>query len=110
MIIIRSGPEAESGVVEGLRLSAAMVGMDRLPVIVFLDDGVECLRPGAFNDSAIRDFFQAVVDLAGIYVLSESLELRGLQEDELKLGLRAMPVDLDGLAEMVAECRSVATF
>jgi sulfur relay (sulfurtransferase) DsrF/TusC family protein len=110
MIVIKSGPEDGSGVVEGLRLSAAMVGMDRLPVVVFLDEGVECLRPSAFNDPNMCDILQAVSDLAGIHVLSESLELHGLHIGELKQSPGLAPVDLGGLVEMMAECRSVATF
>lgn len=110
MIVIKSGPEDGSGVVEGLRLSAAMVGMDRLPVVVFLDKGVECLRPGAFTDPNNWDVLQAVSDLTGIHVLSESLELHGLHVDELEQSLSLAPVDLDGLVEMMAECRLVATF
>ena len=110
MIIIKSGPEAESRVVEGLRLSAAMVGMDKLPVIVFLDEGVECLRPGSFSNPSILDFLQAVADLADVYVLSKSLEQRRLDTDELKPDLQATPVSLDGLVEMMVASCCVATF
>ena len=37
MIVIKSGPAAVIRVDEGLRLTAAMLGYDQLPVIVFVD-------------------------------------------------------------------------
>ena len=109
MFIIKSGP-AGSQVEEALRLSAAMLGMDYLPVLVFVDDGVECLRPGAFNDSDLWDYLKAAADLAGVYVLSKSLEGRGLGIDGLDPRLGATPVDLARFAEMTAESYVIAAF
>jgi len=110
MIIVKSGPGDGARVEEGLRLAAAMVGMDYPPVLVFVDDGVECLRPGAFSDPVTGDYLKAAADLAGIHVLSESIEVRGLGGDDLDLGLEAKPVDLARLAEMTAECDVTAAF
>ena len=110
MLIIKTGPEDGAKVEEGLRLSAAMLGMDYLPVLVFVDDGVGCLRPGAFNDSSLWDYLKAAADLAGVHVLSESLEVRGLGVDNLEPSLGATPVDLVRLAEMTAESYVIAAF
>ena len=110
MFIVKSGPETGPQVEEGLRLSAAMLGMDYLPVLVFVDDGVECLRPGAFRDSRLWDYMKAAADLAGVYILSESLEVRGLGVDDLDPRLGATLVDLPRFAEMTAESDVVAAF
>ena len=88
---------------EGLRLSAAMLGMDRPPVLVFVDGGVECLRPGAFSDVGMWDYLKASADLAGVYVLSESLREFGLDVGDLDSRLEATPVDMLRLAEMAAD-------
>jgi len=110
MVIVKSGLGNGSRVEEGLRLAAAMLGMDSLPVLIFVDRGVECLRPGAFSDPGLRDYLKAAADLAGVHVLSESLEERGLEVSDLDPRLGATPVDLFQLAEMAAEVDVVAAF
>ena len=66
MILVRSGPGETGRVEEALRLAAAMLGFDELPAIVFIDDGVRCLRPQAFSDPTIQDYLQAAADLAEV--------------------------------------------
>jgi sulfur relay (sulfurtransferase) DsrF/TusC family protein len=110
MIVIKSGPAAVARVEEGLRLTAAMLGYDMLPVIVFVDEGVECLKSGAFEDPTMDDYIEAASDLAGIYALSESLEARGVREGDLAENVEVTSIDLGGLAEMMAECDKVAAY
>ena len=110
MIVIRSGPLEKYGVVEGLRLSAAMLGMDRPPLIMFLDAGVECLRPRAITDPDTLDYLRASADLGEIRVLSESIEERGIRAEELDSSFTAVPLNIEGLAGLMAECGSVVAF
>lgn len=110
MIIMKSGPGEASRVEEGLRLSAAMLGMDEPPAIVFLDDGVECLLNGAFDDPIINDYLRAVADLAGVHALSESLDERRIPAEELDPALGVELLNMGGLAEMTEEHRSVVAF
>ena len=110
MIVIRSGPGEKYGVVEGLRLSAAMLGMDRSPLMVFLDVGVECLRPQAITDPDTLDYLRASADLGEIRVLSESLEERGIRAEDLDTSFAAAPLDIKGLARIIAECGSMVAF
>lgn len=109
MIIIKSGPRDGPKASEGLRLSAAMIGMDRIPVLAFLDDGVECLLPDVFDDVG-RDYLRTVAELAGIRVLSESLIERGIQPSDLWSGLVVKPIDMAELAKLVASSDMVAAF
>ena len=109
MIIVKSGPR-EARAEEGLRLSAAMLGMDEPPAMVFLDDGVECLRSGAFEDPVTLEYLRVAADLTGVHALSESLEERGIPAEELDPALRVEFLDIDGLAEMTKEYRSVVAF
>jgi len=110
MVIIRSGPEDVRRVADGLRLCAAMLGMDRAPRIVHLDEGVKCLLPGALQDSTNRDYLRTSADLAGIQVLVESLEENCLRIEDLDPDLNITTIDIRGLAEMMAECSSTVTF
>jgi sulfur relay (sulfurtransferase) DsrF/TusC family protein len=110
MIVIRSGPLEKYGVVEGLRLSAAMLGMDRPPLIVFLDAGVECLRLWAITDPDTLDYLRASADLGEIRVLFMSLEERGMREEDIDPSFKTTPVDVEGLARLMAECGSVVAF
>lgn len=110
MVVIRHGPRRIFSVIEGLRLSVAMLGMDEPPLIVFLDGGVECLRPGVFEDPVMLDYLRASADLAGIHVLEESLGEMGLSVGDLDPSWGVDAVNLDGLLEMMGECRSVVAF
>lgn len=110
LFIVKSSPGKGSRVEEGLRLSAALLGMDYLPVVVFVDEGVECLRIGAFSDPGMGDYLKAAADLAGIHFLFESLMERGLEVGDLDSGLKAAPVDMAQLAEMAADSDVVVAF
>jgi len=110
MIVIRSGPRRVFRVIEGLRLAVAMMGMDRPPLIVFLDEGVQCLREGIFEDPVLNGYLQASSDLAQITALSDSLKEHGLGGEELNPGLEIKPIGLDELTEMMAGCGSVSAF
>ncbi len=110
MIIVKSGPKDDTGVMGGLRLASAMLGMDYLPVVVFVDEGVGCLLPGAIEDLVLADYLKAAADLAGVHALSESLEVLGLGVDDLDPGLDVTPVDLVWLADMVADIDSTVAF
>jgi sulfur relay (sulfurtransferase) DsrF/TusC family protein len=110
MVVIRHSPKKIFSVIEGLRLSVAMLGMDEPPLIVFLDSGVECLRPGVFEDPVMLDYLRASADLAGIHVLEESLREMGLAVGDLDPSWRVEAVNLDGLVEMMGDCRSVVAF
>ena len=69
MLIIRSN----GSLGEALRLCAAMLGMDETPIITFIESGVHCLLPNAVRDPSILEYLQTVSDIAGVYVLEESL-------------------------------------
>lgn len=103
MLIIRSGPGEVSRVEEGLRLSASMLGMDYPHVLVFVDEGVRCLRPGALRDTGLMHYLEASADLAGFHVLSDSLSYRGLDIGDLDPRFEATQVDISHMAEMVAD-------
>lgn len=109
VIIIRSNPQKYPRAVEGIRLAAAMIGMDFPLVLVFIDDGVSCLRPGYLDESG-SDYIRTIADLAGIRVLSESLNEHGLDTEDLDATLRVIPTNTIQLAKLIGDGDLVATF
>jgi sulfur relay (sulfurtransferase) DsrF/TusC family protein len=110
MLIMRKQLIPGARVEEGLRLSAAMLGMDYAPFLVFLDNGVEILLPEALYKNSLKEYLRVVSDLFGVYVLRESLEERGLSEDDLEPFIQATFIDFDELAEIVKKCSIITSF
>jgi sulfur relay (sulfurtransferase) DsrF/TusC family protein len=110
IFIFRSGLEPGSRFWEGLRISAAFVGMDHIPLIVFMDDAVRGLKPGAVPFQSLWEYLKTTADLAGIHALKESLEDHGLALGDLDPQLAIQQVGLDELAEKMANYRVVAIF
>lgn len=110
MLVFRKRVVPGERVEEGLRLSAAMLGMDVYPVVVFVDEGVEALLPGAIYLENLREYLRVVSEMAGVYVLEESLEERELTVGDLAPGLEVEVVDLEGFTGLVEGCRLVVSF
>ncbi|MBD3207005.1 hypothetical protein GF319_11775 [Candidatus Bathyarchaeota archaeon] len=110
MLIMRKRLIPGARVEEGLRLSAAMLGMDYAPYLVFLDNGVEILLREALYKNSLKDYLRVMSDLFGVYVLKESLEERELTEEDLEQFIQATLIDFDELAEMTKECSIITSF
>lgn len=110
MLIMRKRLIPGSRVEEGLRLSAAMLGMDYLPNVIFVDDGVEILLPDALYKSNLKDYLTVLSDMAGVYVLKESLDDRMLRMEDLESSINAMVINSDELVEMGKRCTIITSF
>ena len=110
MLIMRKRLIPGARVEEGLRLSAAMLGMDYPPLLVFADNGVEILMPEALYKNSLRDYLDVVSQLAGIFVLDESLTERGYTVDDLELTLDVTVIGFDELAEMAKRCSVLTSY
>ena len=108
--IFRSKVEPGGRFWEGLRLSAAFVGMDHIPLIVFMDDAVQGLKHNALPFRELWDYLKTTSDLAGINVLDVDMEKIGLKIADLDNNLNVKMITLDELAERFAESRVVAIF
>ena len=108
--IFRSKVEPGSRFWEGLRLSAAFVGMDHIPLIVFMDDAVPGLKHNAIPLRRLWDYLKTTSDLAGIHVLDVDMEELCLKIADLDPELNVKMITLDELAEKLAENRVVAIF
>jgi sulfur relay (sulfurtransferase) DsrF/TusC family protein len=110
MLIMRKRLIPGSRVEEGLRLSAAMLGMDYLPNVVFVDNGVEILLPDALYKNNLKDYLMVMSDMAGVYVLEESLFERELTLDDLESSIDITVIDAGELAEMAKKCTIITSF
>ena len=110
MLIMRKRLIPGARVEEGLRLSAAMLGMDYAPYLVFLDNGVKILLPEALYKNSLKEYLRVISDLFGVYALKESLEERGLTSDDLEPFIRATIIDFNELAEMSKSCDIITSF
>ncbi len=100
LIIIKSSIREGPSAVEGLRLAAAMIGMDQLPNLIFLGGGVELLLPGGVEGEPL-EYLKAIAALAGVKALRESIE--GLGLEALNPELRVEAIDMDMLADLALE-------
>ena len=108
--IFRSKVEPGSRFWEGLRLSAAFVGMDHIPLIVFMDAAVPGLVHEALPLRQMWDYLKTTSDLAGIHVLDSDMDERGMRLEDLDPNLNIKMISLDELAERLAENKVVAIF
>ncbi len=106
MIIVKSGPEETGRLEVALRLAAAMIGFDEPLTIAFIDDGVRCLHPQAFNDRALHDYLQAAADLAGVHAVSSAKGSGGDLDSALGVNL----IGMDELVAMMDDYAAVASF
>ncbi len=110
MLIMRKRLIPGARVEEGLRLSAAMLGMDCPPLLVFADNGVEILMPEALYKNSLRDYLEVMSQMAGLYVLKESLMARGYTVEDLEPTLDVTGIDFNELAEMAKRCSVITSY
>ncbi|MCW4050670.1 MAG: DsrE family protein [Candidatus Bathyarchaeota archaeon] len=110
MLIMRKRLIPGARVEEGLRFSAAMLGMDYLPIMVFVDAGVEILLPEALYKNNLKDYLSVMSDLAGVYVLEDSLTARGITKEDLEESISATVVDFSEFSEMAKKCSIITSY
>ena len=110
MLIMRKRLIPGARIEEGLRLSAAMLGMDYPPYLVFLDEGVEILIPKALYKNNLKDYLEVMASLSGIYVLMESLWERGYTINDLEPTLNVTGIDFKELTEMAKRCNVITSY
>ena len=110
MLIMRKRLIPGARVEEGLRLSAAMLGMDYPPLLVFADNGVEILMPEVLYKNSLRDYLDVMSQMAGIYVLGESLAERGYTVDALEPTLDVTVIGFEELARMAKRCSVITSY
>lgn len=95
-------------------MATAMIAMDLLPKILFLDDGVLCLvrnqAPDPAGSLSFAERLRTISDLVGVQVLSDSLVQRGLKPVDLDESYNAETLTLDEAAVLLRQNDAVITF
>lgn len=103
MFVNRKAPYGTIYALESLEVVLISAAFDQDVSLVFMDDGVYQLRKGQSTKAIeVKNFsptYRALegYDIEKLYVERESLEARGLSEDDL-----LVPVEVLGAAEMAA--------
>ena len=113
-LVIKSSPYRSGRAAEGLRLATAMVAMNVIPRIIFIDDGVFCLlkdqKPEAAGSSSFLERLKTVADLIGVHAVSDSMVKRNLKGSDLDSAFNAETMSLNEAAERIAEAEATITF
>jgi len=114
LLVVKGSPQEEGRVTEGFRMSTAMIAMDVLPQILFLDDGVFWLVKKKLDESAIpslvKERLKTISDLVGLHVLSDSLAQRKLKPNDLDESYNARNISLGEVADLISQSDAVITF
>jgi tRNA 2-thiouridine synthesizing protein C len=114
LLVIKSPPYGGGRAAEGLRMATAMIAMDVLPEIVFIDDGVYCLlknqKPETAGLKGFSDRLKTLSDLVGLNASSDALEQRHLAQTDIddEYGFKALA--LREIADLFLQNEAVITF
>jgi len=114
LLVIKSPPYGSLRATEGFRVATAMIAMDVLPQLLFIDDGVYCLikdqRPETVSLDSYQERLRTLADLAGLHALKDSMIERGLESTDLDKNFQAKIIALDEATELFIENETVITF
>jgi len=114
LLVIRSPPYGSSRVSEGFRVATAMIAMDVLPRLLFIDDGVYCLikdqKPEIVKLDSYCERLKTLADLVGLYAVKESMVKRRLEFADLDSSFHIKMIDFDEATELFIENESFLIF
>jgi sulfur relay (sulfurtransferase) DsrF/TusC family protein len=111
LLVFKGSPQ--EGVAEGFRVATAMIAMDVLPQILFVDEGVFWLvkqKLDKLGNLSVKERLQTISDLVGLQVLADSLTERKLKPNDLDEGFNAGVLSLDEAAELIMQNNAVIAF
>ena len=114
LLVIKSPPYGSGKAAEGMRMATAMIAMDVLPKIMFIDEGVYCLvknqAPEAVGLTSFGERLQTIADLVGLYAVSQSMVKRNLHRSDLEEEYNAKTISIDEATELMRDSEAVITF
>jgi len=114
LLIVKSPPYGSVRAAEGFRIATAMIAMDVLPQLLFIDDGVYCLlknqKPEAAGLNPLVERLKTLADLVGLHVFSDSMVKRNLRNSDFDEAYNVKTISLDEAAELIGENEVVITF
>jgi tRNA 2-thiouridine synthesizing protein C len=114
LLVIKSPPYGNSRASEGFRMATAMIAMDVLPQILFVEDGVYCLvrnqKAEAVGLTTFDERLTTLADLVGLQAFSDSLFQRKLKDSDLDPSYKVKTLSINEAAELIAQNEAVITF
>jgi sulfur relay protein TusC/DsrF len=114
LLVIKNPPYGSLMAAEGLRIATALIAMDILPQLAFIDDGVYCLvknqKPESAGLNSFYDRLKTLADLIGLYAEENSFTKRNLKTEDLDETYHVKAMSLDEVAKLVAENEVVIAF
>lgn len=114
LLVVKSPPYRSVLAAEGFRVATAMIAMDVLPQILFIDDGVYCLmkeqNPEQAGLQSFHERLKTLADLTELYVAEESLHKRNLKRNDLDRNYNLRTVSIEEAANLFLENETVISF
>lgn len=114
LLVVNSPPYGSLRATEGLRIATAMIAMDVLPQLLFMDDGIYCLikdqRPETAGLDPYHERLKTLADLVGLHAVKESIVERELEFADLDENFHVKVITLDEATELLIENETVITF
>jgi len=114
LLVIKSPPYGCDKATEGFRMATAMIAMDVLPQLLFIDDGVYCLlknqKPEAAGLGSFSERLKTLADLVGLHAVSDSMIKRNLRKNDFDQTYNVKTISLNEAAELMTENEAVITF
>jgi len=114
LLIIKSAPYGSGRAAEGFRMATAMIAMDMMPQILFINDGVYCLvkkqTPEAAGLTSFEERLKTLADLVELYAASDSMTERKLKQTELDKNYNVKTLSLNKTARLLSQNETIITF
>jgi len=114
LLVVKSPPYGTVLSAECFRISTAMIAMDVLPQMLFIDDGVYCLlksqNPEKSGLHSFHERLKTLADLIGLHVTEESLRRRNLKKTDLDENYNLKTVSMEETTNLFLENETVITF
>jgi len=114
LLVMKSSPYGTLMATEGFRIATAMIAMDVLPQLLFMDDGVYCLlkkqRPEAAGLNSYYERLKTLADLVGLYAVRDSMAKRYLKIIDLDESFNVKLLSIDEAAKLIMENETVIAF
>jgi len=114
LFVVKSPPYGNVLASECFRMATALIAMDVLPQILFIDDGVYCLlkehKPETAGLSSFGERLKTLADLVGLHVEESSLQKRNLEKADLDENYNLKMVSKEEATSLFLENETVITF
>jgi len=114
LFVVKSPPYGNVLASECFRMATALIAMDVLPQILFIDDGVYCLvrehKPETAGLNSFSERLKTLADLVELYVEESSLQKRNLGQADLDVNYNLKMISKEEVTGLFLENETVITF